>query len=118
MTSPAITTVRVAVALVQGAALHWLYWLSERYVWPATDVHVFVPLVLVAIFVPPILVAGIGHLRPPALLIWGTAAAILCAGLGFYDRYRVGTDPPAYIASCRARFSSWRSRPGCSSPIC
>jgi hypothetical protein len=97
MSSHTVTAVRVAAALLQGALLHWLYWLSQRYVWPATDAYLFVPMMLVVLFVPAILIAGIGHLRIRTLLLWVGTATVLCAALGFYDRYRDGPGQPEYI---------------------
>jgi hypothetical protein len=46
------------------------------------------PLVTAAFFVPLIVLAGIGNLRPRTLAIWTVIALALCAGLAAYDIFR------------------------------
>src|SRR5262249_16483312 len=95
MSPQAIAVARTALGLAQGVALYFLYQAYDAKTWPATDPLVFAPLLLVAAFVPLIVVAGAGNLRPGTLAIWTIAATVLCAGLAFYDMYRDPGDPAA-----------------------
>lgn len=88
MTSQSLTLARTAVGLVQGIALYALYQTSEAKAWPATDGLIFAPLLVTAIFVPAVVVSGLGNLRTLNLAIWAVAAAALCAGLAYYDIFR------------------------------
>jgi hypothetical protein len=90
--------IRLVIGLVQGVALWWLTrsWTDGRgyehpAFWPATDPWLFGWLFIVFAFVPVVLLAGVGRLRPVTLAIWGVAAAAVLAALAFYDIDRQGT---------------------------
>jgi hypothetical protein len=102
-----ITTplIRLAIGLLQGAALLTLYQASEQKTWPATDGFVFAPLVAVATFVPLIVISALGHLRLRTLVAWAVVATLLCAGLAVYDIFR---DPILVAAAGTVRVvPSW-----------
>jgi hypothetical protein len=82
---PAVPTARLATGLVQGVALCLLYSAAEAERWPATHGFVFAPLLLVACFVPIIVLNGVGNLRLRSLLIWAGAAAVVLAALAMHD---------------------------------
>jgi hypothetical protein len=88
---------RVLVGLVQGFALYWLYEAASAKTWPATDGPLFASLQAVAIFVPLMVVGGLGNLRPRSLAIWAVGAVILCAGIAAYNILRLG--PAGYAVS-------------------
>jgi hypothetical protein len=79
---------RLGVGLAQGIALYLLQQAVETKSWPATDGLIFAPLLTVAIFVPIIVVAGLGNMRPRTLAGWAIAATVLCAGLAAYNIFR------------------------------
>ncbi len=79
---------RLIVGLGQGLALYLLYSAYDAKSWPATDSAVFAPLLLVALFVPLIALAGAGNLRPRTLIAWLAAATLLVAALAWYDIWR------------------------------
>lgn len=79
---------RLGVGLLQGLALLALSEAATRQAWPATDGLIFAPLITTAIFVPTLIIAGVGHLRPRVLTGWAIAAAMLCASFAIYDIYR------------------------------
>ena len=79
---------RLAVAFAQGIVLYFLYHAYELRAWPAGDQLIFASIVTVALFVPLILVAGVGNLRPWTLAIWIVIATAICAGLAAYNVYR------------------------------
>ncbi len=93
-----MTFVRVAIGLVQGVSLYLLQRAVEAKTWPATDGLIFAPLLAVAVFVPIILVAGLGNMRPRTLAVWATGATVLCAGLAAYNIFR---DPTGGAAITR-----------------
>lgn len=91
----ATAAIRLAIGLLQGVALWWLTrsWPNEyRHppVWPATDPWLFGCLFLVFAFLPVVLLAGVGRLRPVTLIIWGGIAGVVMAALAFHDIDRQG----------------------------
>jgi hypothetical protein len=84
MSRPTLAIARATLGLAQGAALYLLYYGVEAKVWPATGL-VFAPLVLTAVFIPTLALAGLGNLRLRNFAIWIAAATIVAAALGVYD---------------------------------
>ena len=84
MTIAGLTIARATVGLTQGVVLYLLHRADDAKTWPATDGLIFAPLLVAAIFVPTIVVAGLGNLRPRTLAVWAVAATAICAGLGYY----------------------------------
>ncbi|MBN8527976.1 MAG: DUF4153 domain-containing protein [Caulobacterales bacterium] len=93
---------RLAVGLIQGLVLAWLIHAADGetavHVWPATQPEVFGPMLIVALYLPIVLLAGIGRLRLITLMAWGLAAGLLLAVLGWSDIARQSasemTNPP------------------------
>lgn len=98
---------RLALGLVQGLALYGLNegrghiapeWLAALY--------------LVVLFVPLIVIGGLGALRRITLVLWATAAAVLLAGLGWYDVVRLTNSehqafsPSVFLAAAALVFVS------------
>src|ERR1700741_2914802 len=83
---------RIAIGLMQGVALYLLQQAFEAKTWPATDGITFAPLLVVAILVPTIVVAGLGNMRLRTLAAWTAVATAVCAGLAMYNIFR---DPTA-----------------------
>lgn len=82
----ALVWTRAAIGLLQGGALWWLQQTSESPVsWPATVPALFVPLLLGLVFVPVILIAGLGRMRLPTLALWAIAASAILALLGWHE---------------------------------
>ncbi|HYC66749.1 DUF4153 domain-containing protein [Brevundimonas sp.] len=97
--SPYVIWIRLALGLVQGAALWWLYHSAEAFswlcddvrpgacptaVWPATVPELFGPLAMILVMVPVLMLAGVGRMRPLTLALWAVAAAALLALLGWH----------------------------------
>ena len=80
--------IRALIGLVQGAALFLLYDAITLKLWPATNGELFAPLLVVALFVPMIVVAALDNMRTRTLAIWAITATVVCAGLAFYDIFR------------------------------
>lgn len=105
--------IRLAIGLAQGLALFGLYRATEAKVWPATSPEAFAPMLLVAGWLPVMLLGGVGRLRPRTLLIWTVVAATVLAFLGWWDRASwplalheefAGPRPPVVIFSAVALF--------------
>ncbi len=86
--------VRLVIGLAQGIALYLLVRASEGEgaTWSSRFPETFGPLVLVALFLPPPLLAGVGRLRWPTLAIWGAVAAAALAFLAWHDVARQAGD--------------------------
>src|SRR5690606_37834382 len=89
--SPHLVWIRLAIGLLQGAALWWLYRSThgphhdvlER-TWPATVPELFGPLAMILVMVPVLLLAGVGRMRWPVLLGWIAVAAAFLGLLGWH----------------------------------
>src|SRR5882762_8781865 len=82
---------RILVAVVQAAALYWLTSAAEPPLsWPATESRLFEPLLLVSVYVPLVLLLGLGQIRLRPLAICAAIAAAVIMGLGFHQADRVG----------------------------
>jgi hypothetical protein len=88
MTLQSTALARVAVGLMQGIALYLLQQALESKAWPATDGLIFAPLLVVAMFVPVIVVVGLGNMRLGTLAAWTAVATAVCAGLAMYNIFR------------------------------
>lgn len=97
---------RLAVGLVQGLLLAWLIHAASGAApaadgevarqWPATQPHLYGPLILMVGYLPPVLLAGIGRLRLMTLIAWGFGAGLLLAFLGWSDIARQSVTETRY----------------------
>lgn len=110
-TSPLLFPIRLGIGAIQGLALWWLYQAADVGLvygrdavrgWPASEPTMFAPLVLIFLFVPVLLLAGVGRMRAPTLAIWTIAATAALALLGWHDVARQSADtlrsPPFFTA--------------------
>lgn len=95
LTLPKVGAWRILIGLLQGLLLYSLYHAAQERAWPATQPLLCVPLMVVALFVPVLLISGLGHMSRRQLVLWGAVAALLLAGLGCYDAWRVADLPLA-----------------------
>jgi hypothetical protein len=61
--------------------------------WPATTPTIFIPLLLVSIYVPVLVMLGVTQLRPRQLAIWAATATCALLALGYHEAGR-GTFVP------------------------
>ena len=94
---PAVPMARLATGVAQGVALCLLFSAAEAEWWPATRPLVFAPLLVIAWFVPVIVLNGLGNMRGRSLLIWAAAAAAVLAVLAMHDIHRGAADNGADI---------------------
>ncbi|MDI1279966.1 DUF4153 domain-containing protein [Brevundimonas sp.] len=87
-----LAAVRIGIGLAQGIILYLLwrsvgtgYGEDAVRAWPATIPTLFGPLLLVAAFLPVVLLAGVGRLRLTTLAIWTLVAGASLAGLAWHD---------------------------------
>ena len=72
------TIIRLATGLIQGLLLYGLWQADKSKVWPATQIELYAALLLVVLFVPPVVLAGVSALRLRTLAIWkGVAGSVL-----------------------------------------
>ena len=77
--------IRLAIGLIQGAALLGLYLAIEHRSWPATVPGLFAPLVLIFAWLPVVLLGAVGRMRLRTLLLWALSAAALLALMGWWS---------------------------------
>ncbi len=105
--TPALAGFRLAVGLLQGAALWWLYQSVEALMyqqsaegllathrspppevvlpgWPASVPELFGPLAMIFVMVPVLLLAGAGRMRARTLILWIIGATAFLALLGWH----------------------------------
>jgi hypothetical protein len=78
------TIIRLATGLAQGLLLYGLYQADKSKVWPATQRELYAALLMVFLFAPFVVLAGVSALRFRTLAIWKGVAALVAAGLGAY----------------------------------
>jgi len=76
---------RLIVGLVQGLVLYLLYYAFDNKAWPATEPNFFAPLLTVFLFVPLLVLQGMGNLRKRTLIVWAGLATLIAAGFAWYD---------------------------------
>jgi hypothetical protein len=98
--SPLLVVFRLAIGLVQGGLLWWLYRSASTngqdltpLHWPATVPELFGPLVLILLMAPILLLAGVGRMRWTTLLLWVLGATVFLALLGWHNVVAQGTSP-------------------------
>ncbi|EJL32807.1 hypothetical protein PMI01_02446 [Caulobacter sp. AP07] len=78
------TIIRLATGLAQGLLLYGLYQADKSKVWPATQRELYAALLMVFLFAPFVVLAGVSALRFRTLAVWKGVAALVAAGLGAY----------------------------------
>ena len=103
--APQAGAARLLLGLVQGICLYLLYRALQDKAWPASAPLLFAPLVLVCLYLPPLAISALGHMDRRRLLLWTGCAALLLAGLGCYDAWRIADLPllPAGAAQAGPR---------------
>ncbi|WGM31947.1 DUF4153 domain-containing protein [Brevundimonas sp. NIBR11] len=100
--------VRLAVGLAQGIALYLLFKAAEgpgpR--WADTHPELFGPMVLTALFLPPVILAGVGRLRWTMLAIWTVVAAAALAFLAWHDIARQAADVTRHLSPALFPFAA------------
>lgn len=82
---PALAIERLAIGFGQGVVLWLLYRAAQRHSWPATQLYLFAPLLLVVMFVPILALAGLGALRRWTLVSWLACAVLVLVVAGLHE---------------------------------
>jgi len=88
---------RVGLGLLQGLLLYGLYYGGTAKIWPATEPMLFLPALLLTLFVPIAAISAIGHLSRRNLLRWLGLLFVMLCGLGIYEIWR--SDVSSWIKS-------------------
>ena len=79
--------------------------------WPATTPALFEPLLLVSVFIPILILFGLGQMRVRPLAVWAVAALVIVAALGWFDVDRARLEPFAHSAVAWPWTQLWLSLP-------
>jgi hypothetical protein len=85
-----VAQLRMLTGILQGAVLYLLYLSLKSWSWPATNGYFFAPALMIALFVPVLLISALGHLQKRRLLIWMAIVTLICILLGVCDIWRAG----------------------------
>ncbi len=88
---------RLRIGLLQGLLLYFLYESVMAGTWPATNVFLFSPLLMVCLFAPVLLISSLGHLQKKQMWIWILVAITIIGLLAFYDVWRNGDQHNFYF---------------------
>lgn len=80
-----LSGVRLAVGLVQGLTLYFLYYSVETLDWPKAHPALLGALVLAAAGAPVAVLAAVGRIKPLAVVLWASLAALALGLLGAHD---------------------------------
>ena len=94
-----VGAVRLATGLVQGLAMLALHRASDAKLWPITEPALFWPLILIVVFVPILVLGGVGAMRRGTLVVWAITGAAVAAGLAAYDVLRQSPISPSFSPS-------------------
>ena len=76
---------RLAIGLVQGLALYFLYLAVDRGTWPSGEPLVFAPLLFLFFYIPLLKLVSLGSMRLSTLTAWMLVASLVVMGLAYYD---------------------------------
>ncbi|HEX7983281.1 MAG TPA: DUF4153 domain-containing protein, partial [Duganella sp.] len=83
-----VMAARLATGLLQGVLLYWLYRAGKDGVWPATAQYLMVPLMMLALFLPVLLVSTMGHMSARKGAAWLATAALVIVAMALHDAWR------------------------------
>jgi len=98
-----VMAARLAIGLVQGLLLYWLYAAARDVAWPATAPYAMGPLVTVLLILPVLLISSLGHLAPRRVAAWLLAALAVLLVLALHDVWRGLNSQPL--------LSNWEHKP-------
>ena len=80
-----VMAARLITGLLQGVLLYWLYRAGKDGVWPATAPYLAVPLMMLALFLPVLLVSSIGHMPARKAAAWLATASLVILAMALHD---------------------------------
>ena len=97
-----VMAARLITGLLQGVLLYWLYRAGKGGAWPATAPYLMVPLMMLALFLPVLLVSSIGHMPARKAAAWLATAFLVILAMALHDAWRGHHGYPM--------FDSWAAR--------
>jgi hypothetical protein len=98
-----VMAARLAIGLLQGLLLYWLYASARDVAWPATAPYAMVPLTAVLLILPVLLISSLGHMKPRQAAVWLLAALAVLLALSLHDAWRGLNSQPL--------LSNWEHKP-------
>ncbi|SEN24171.1 protein of unknown function [Duganella sp. CF517] len=83
-----VMAARLVTGLLQGVLLYWLYRAGKEGLWPATAPYLAVPLMMLALFLPVLLVSSVGHMPARKAAAWLAAASLVILAMALHDAWR------------------------------
>ncbi|MBJ7312338.1 DUF4153 domain-containing protein [Rugamonas sp. CCM 8940] len=83
-----VMAARLLAGLLQGALLYPLYLAASNSFWPATQLYLFAPLLLLCLLLPVLLISSLGHMSTRRAWQWVGAMAVVLALLALHDVWR------------------------------
>ncbi|MRW94068.1 DUF4153 domain-containing protein [Duganella sp. FT80W] len=83
-----VMAARLAIGLLQGVLLYWLYAAHRDLAWPATEPYLMGPLTTVLLILPVLSISSLGHLAPRKAAIWLLVALAVLLVLSLHDSWR------------------------------
>ena len=83
-----VMAARLITGLLQGVLLYWLYRAGKDGAWPATAPYLVVPLMMLALFLPVLLVSSIGHMSARKTAAWLATASLVILAMALHDAWR------------------------------
>jgi hypothetical protein len=80
-----VAALRLGVGLAQGLCLALLVSTMMAKTWPSTSPAISAPLLIVLMYVPLIVIGGLGRIRPIPLAAWTSVAAVVLAIFAWHD---------------------------------
>lgn len=79
-----VTIIRLATGLAQGLLLYGLYQADKSKVWPATQRELYGALLMVVLFTPFVVLAGVSALRGRTMILWKALVVLVVGALAAY----------------------------------
>ncbi|WP_419420903.1 DUF4153 domain-containing protein [Legionella sp. D16C41] len=82
-------TKRCIIGIFQGTILYFLFTVSQNKIqWPASEPFIFLPMLMVTVFVPLLIIQGIASIRFKTIIIANLLIALTIVGIADYAIYR------------------------------
>lgn len=87
MNFSSVALTRFIVGFLQGVLLYFLYLSMSYNTWPATNGLIFKPLLVIFIFVPFIVIQGLGHFQKRIFPLWPLGLTLLLTILAYHHAW-------------------------------
>lgn len=95
--------IRLLTGVLQGVLLYFLYLSADLKSWPATKNFLFIPILMIAAFIPIIIIQGLSNIRFKTLITWVGVLFLILIGIAYYH---VWCTAPLYTNNARSSLES------------